>query len=226
MPKFVHFIYLAPLLTGALISLKSFRFQWPGAYKWFSVFLIGTACMELAAVAWKLQLHQTAYWNFSNSNLWIYNGYFLPEYLFYFFFYSSVLDDTWLKKGRLTFAILHSAFALLNLCIFQGPRQLNTYTIIIGNLVVLGCALLYFRQELLRKVPRNLNADALFWISLGAVLFHTVSLPYFICINYLSRTNLPMAIALFNILLMLNIVLYSCYLTAFLCHNPSPRKHS
>ena len=224
MPKFVHYLYLVPLCLSATISLKAFRNSWAKPYCLFSIFLVGTLCSELFAISWKLGLNETGYWSFSKSNLWIYNLYIVPQYLFYFLFFCMVLDQKPTQRTQLLLSGVYLLLALLNMVLIQGMNQLNTYTIILGGVAVVTCASRYFIQEFNRKLPVSVQWHPLFWISLGAIVFHSVSIPYFIFINYLSKTNLPMAIALFNILLMMNILMYSLYLIAYLCNNPSPKQ--
>lgn len=227
MPRFVHFLYLVPLSIGAIVSLRSFQPQWPRAYRVFSLFLCVTLLMELFAISWKLWLHDAGGWNYTKSNSWIYNLYYLPEYLTYFFFYFMMPSNNYTQKKILTgISVLFLIVGLSNLFIFQGLFQLDSYTIVCGNMGVLYCVLTYFKEELKRKIPVRPATDPLFWISTGAFLFHSVSLPYFIFINYLSRANLSLAISLFNILLSLNIVMYSFYLIAFVCPSQYQKKYS
>ena len=226
MLRFAHFLYLVPLTIGALVSLRVFVKGWAKPFRWFSIFLLTTMVVEWIAVCWKLFLHQTPYWDLPKSNLWIYNIYIIPEYFFYIVFYFKTLEGDRIKKNVLPLGLLYLIFGTANLIFIQDMAQLDTYTIIFGGVIVVILSAMYFMQELKRKIPIVVQKQPLFWISLGAFLFHSVSLPYFIFINYLSRTNLPLAIALFNILLVLNILMYSFYLIAFLCHNPIRKKLS
>lgn len=226
MPRFAHFLYLIPLTISALISVKAFFRGWAISFRWFSVFLLATMVVELFAVGWKLSLHQTAYWNFPKSNLWIYNIYIIPEYLFYLVFFCKVLEKERVKNIGWPLGLTYFLFGMVNIWFVQGIEELNTYTIIFGGLIAVVFAAAYFIQELNRKVPFPVQGQPIFWISLGVLIFHSVSLPNFIFINYLSRNNLPLAIALFNILLLLNILMYSFYLIAFLCLKPIPKKLS
>lgn len=219
-----QYLYLIPLTASMICSLKTWRDRWAGSYRVFSVFLTATFLMEIFAVSWKLGLHSTAYWDFPKQNLWIYNLYFIPEYLFYIFFYSSVSENRKQGKSGWYLAIVFAIFSLANIFMIQGIEQLDTFSIILGSGILIACAASYFIQELNRKIPRAVGREPLFWISLGTLVFHAVSLPYFIFINYLSRTNLSLEMALFNILLILNILMYICYLIAFLCKNPVHRK--
>lgn len=226
MPNFVYYLYLIPLIASTVVSLRSFKNQWAKPYRYFSLFLMATLLNELFAISWKFFLHHNRYWDFPNANLWIYNIYLPPQYLFYFLFFSLTADEPILWKIKKPVMIGYLIFSILNVTFIQSIKELNTYTIIVGNALVICCSIMYFIHELNRRVPLPVQRQPLFWISLGAFIFNTVSLPYFISINYLSHTNLSLAIALFNILLILNIVMYICYLIAFLCKMPSLRKQS
>ncbi|QIL38200.1 hypothetical protein G7074_02260 [Pedobacter sp. HDW13] len=219
-----QYIYLIPLFISVICSWRSIKNDWAGPLKSFSIFLTFSFLLEISAVWWKLDLHQTAYWNFSKSNLWLYNLYFLPEYIFYVYFFSKALENLWLRYWAKWIAIAYATFGIINILFLQTMAQLNTFNIIFGSSIVILCSCLYFIQEHNRAVPQRVSGTPLFWISLGSLLLHSVSLPYFIFINYLSRTNIPLAMALFNILLILNISMYSIYLIAFLCKNPAPRR--
>ena len=219
-----QYLYLIPLSVSMICSWRALKNNWAGPYRAFAWFLTFSFLLEIAAISWKLELHQTAHWNFSKSNLWIYNLYFLPEYLFYLYFFSKILKSKILRHWAKWIGFVYIIFSLINILFFQTMAQLNTYTIIFGSGLVIFCSSLYFIQEYNRKIPEEVNRKPQFWISTGALLLHSVSLPYFIFINHLSRTNIPLAMALFNILLMLNILMYSFYLIAFLCKNPALKK--
>jgi hypothetical protein len=181
--------------------------------------------MESLAISWKLWLYRTPWWHYPKSNLWIYNLYYIPGYSFYFLFYYRALENKTIGRRKfMTVCLLYYTGAIINILFIQGLYQLDTYTIIGGNLGVLFFALHYFKQELQRKPPERAGKDPLFWISTGAFIFHTATIPYFIFINHLSRTNLSLAITLFKIVLVLNVFMYTLYLIAFLCNRPFLKK--
>jgi hypothetical protein len=225
MPKFVQYLYLIPLALSAVISLKAFRLSWPRAFQLFAIFLIGTLLIELFAVNWKLWMYETTWWKYTKSNTWIYNLYYLPNYFFYYIFYYKVLEPGVIKKSFVqAVCFLFLTGSVINLFFIQGFIQLDTYTVIAGNLGVLFFSLHYFKQELQKKQPGNVSYDPLFWISLGAFIFHTASLPYFVFFNYLNRTNLHLSVVLIRILLVLNFFMQTSYLIAFLCCSPFQKK--
>lgn len=223
MPSVIYLIYLVPLSLSAMFSLKSFRLNWPRPYKFFSIFLLFTLAIEIFAVTWKIFLFKALGNNYSDSNLWIYNIYLIPEYMFYFLLYYSFLKTKIVKKAFVLLCLSYLCFAICNLFWIQSLYNLNSYTIISGNILVILMSLNYFNQSLNDRGLKRQTSNPLFWISTGAFIFFSGSLPYFIFMNYLIKNNIAMAIALFNILLILNTFMYSLYLIAFLC-NPHSQK--
>lgn len=217
MLKAFYFIYLIPLSLSTIFSLRSFRLNWPVRYRYFSLFLIFTLFVEIFAMCWKYFLHNSYFGNYSNSNIWIYNLYLIPEYLFYFFFFYGFLKHQIIKRIFIGVVIIYFLFAVTNLIWIQTFSNLNSFTIIPGNILVVLLSLSYFHQSLNDKEFIKQTSQPLFWIAVAVFIFFSGSLPYFIFMNSLIINNIPMAIALFNILLILNTFMYSLYLIAYLC---------
>jgi len=227
MPKFIYYLYFIPLLVGAMVSWRTFKTSWPRFFQLFSLFLTGTLLMELFAVSWKFWLHKTGWWSLPKSNLWIYNLYYIPQYLLYYIFlYKATGEEKPPKKVFQAICLLTIVGGLCNLLFIQGLQMLDTYTIIIGSLGVIFFCLNYLRLESWQFDQRKPVRDPGLWIVAGALLFHLAALPYFVCINYLSGSNIKLALTLFTIILFLNILMYSMYLIAFLCGRPFPQKPS
>lgn len=207
-----------------MVSLKIFRLPWPRFFRLFSFFLVGTLITELFAVNWMLWLHSTTWWHFSKSNLWIYNIYYVPQYVLYYLFFYHALDKPVAQLRTFRFICLTVIIGGIgNLLFVQGIDELNTYTIILGSIGVIFFCFHYFRRELLQSSYVKPFQNPMFWITTGALIFHMTTLPYFVFINYLSKYSMKLAITLFTIILFLNIFMYSMYLIAFLCKNPLPK---
>ena len=183
--------------------------------------------MELFAVSWKFWLHDTSWWHLPKRNLWVYNLYYIPQYLLYYvFFYKATGGGSPPKKIFQAICLVTFLGGLCNLIFVQGLHELDTYTIILGSLGVIFFCFNYFRLEGWQFERRKPGSDPALWIVAGALLFHLAALPYFVWINYLSRHNVKLALTLFMIILFLNILMYSMYLIAFLCSRPFPPKRS
>src|SRR5258705_12717203 len=112
MIHFKYYIYLVPMLLSAIFGLNTFRQKWPLPFRLFSVFVAVTLCMELFAMWWNVTLHATKYWHYNASNLWLYNFYLIPQYLFYLYFFYTVLWDEKSKQALKLMSILYALFSL------------------------------------------------------------------------------------------------------------------
>jgi len=211
-----NYIYLLPLLLSALLSLRSFRLGWPKAYRIFSLFLILTLLIEAFAISWKWYLHSTGSWSFSRSNLWIYDGFITVRGLLIMLFYYLVLTSKLLKKLISYGVAILSVFGILNYFLIQTPHHINTHTIVLANCFIIFLALAYFRQLLRNKTLIRLNTHSAFWISLGNFIYYSGTLPFFLLFDYLIFKQPTIANSYLFINDILNILLYSLYLIAYL----------
>lgn len=212
-----NYIYLIPLVLCAIISLRSFRLEWLRNYRSFAVFIWITLLVEAFAIAWKWYLFKTAYWNFSKSNLWIYNFFLILRLLFYLLFYFQHLSSHKMKTIILYSTILLSIFGLLNYFIIQKTNEINSYSIVIDHLVIILLSLSFFSQVLNATVIIKLTTHPMVWISLGTFIYFSSTLPFFISLGYASKNNVSLAISMLYINTALNTLMYSFYLISFLC---------
>ena len=212
-----YYIYLAPLTLSVLSSLSMLRLDWPKPFKLFSAFLTLTLIVELSAFLWSYSLHKTSWWNFSPNNIWIYNSYLIPQYLFYIYFFSKTVGVRWMSKTGLYIGIGYFLVATQNLLFIQKLFLVNYITIILANFIIVFFTLIYFIQLMKAKEVIRLSRQPLFWIAAGSFIFHLGSLPCFILYNYISAGNSLLATSLFRIIIMLNCIMYLLYSIAFLC---------
>jgi hypothetical protein len=219
MHKAIYYIYVIPLFLSAISSLRAFRLKWPLAYRWFSVSLFLTLLIEVFAILWKdyLYLHKTSYWNFSNHNIWIYNISFTPQYVFYFFLYSKETNLALVKRVTRILIPCFIIFTTLNIVLIQGLYVANTYTLIVCCFIMLWLIASYFFQLLRQKEIIQLHREPLVWISIGAFFFHLGCLPFYIWFNTLVTASMLKAYSFLSIEVVLNSIMYSTYLIAFLC---------
>lgn len=204
-----------------MFSLRSFRLNWPGHLKVFSVFLFSTLAIEIAAIAWKWELYKIGGWQY--SNLWIYNAFLPVRHMFFLLFFYKILTNPALKKIILLSAIPTFIFSIINYFFIQGPHIPSTYTIITENIITILLTLAFFNQLLKDKNLIPLTSVAEVWICLGTLIFYAGSLPLFMLFNYLITEQPAVASSYFHIVDVLNIAMYLSYLIAFLC-KPYPLK--
>lgn len=176
---------------------------------------------ESFATFWKYYYTYSSH-DYRPSNIWFYNVALIPQYLLYIVFYYQVIRSATVKKWIIAAALFYFVFAVLNILFFQPIHDAHGNTILLAYAIVILLAVAYFEQVRKDKEVIKLTSHPLVWISLGALIFHAGDIPYMLGLNYLNLDR-SLAIALSFIHLILNSVIYTLYIIAFLCH-PPPHK--
>lgn len=213
----INYLYLIPLMAGTIISLVSFRQHWPKAFRILSVFILLTLIVEAFAILWKFELYKTAHWEYSRSNLWIYNAFTMIRHVFLMTFFYMIVRYPLVKKMMLWLTLVFILFSLVNYLLIQTPHAVNTYTIIPANVMIVGMVLVFFNQVLNDEKIVRLSASTEVWISLGVLIYYSGTLPFFIFFNYLITANTPLLLSSLYINDFLNVTMNTFYLIAFLC---------
>ena len=218
----LYYIYLLPLATSAIAGLTTLRLAWPKTFRLFAVFLATTFTVEVIAFLWSYQFHHSAWWTYSSNNIWLYNLYLIPQYLFYFYFFSGTIRMPWIRKAALVLSAIYVFVAIQNLFYYRKLFVVDGNTIITANLIVIAFTMIYFIQLMRANTVIKLSRQPMFWIAAGAFIFHLGSLPCFMLYKYISIEDSVLATSLFRIIVMLNCVMYIFYSTAFLCTRKFP----
>jgi len=158
------------------------------------------------------------------ENAWLYNVSTTIEFLFYAYIFESQLRDATFKKSTVRFMLFYPLLVLLNLLFVQGFRHFHTYTMVVGSIFMVIFCGLYFYELLLNPLEGELRRDPMFWISTGILFFYLGDLSYNLLFTLLQKYAKNTSGKLFqNINNNLILMLYSCYIIAFLCRK-NPRK--
>lgn len=218
MLKVIQHVYLLPLILSAVYSRRAFKQGWPFPYKLFSILLVAISLLEIIAFLWKSGLGNSL--GFSNANVWLYNGSLIPQYWLYMAVYFFATDSLIIRRIIIAGGSMFTLFAILNTIFFQSIHQINSYTIAIASGFIIFLSYNWFQQLHKGDHHARLTSIPMAWISLGAFVFHVLSLPFLLALDYLTHYSMSLAIATFTILLSLNCIMYTLYLRAFLCKNP------
>lgn len=213
----VHYIYLIPLLGAMLVSLRSFIYSWPRAFRQFSYFLILTFFIEIFAILWKWFLHKTPYWNYQPWNYWIYDAFTILKLLFLMYFYSKILHSVKVKRILLKGLIPVTLLGITEYVTINNTYEPNIYTIVFGNLIIVILCLIYFRELLNNITIKNLRNNPALLISIGLLLYHSATTPFFIYMNLLNSKSPRLFVDFASINHVFNIIMYTLFLTSFLC---------
>ncbi len=217
------YIYLIPLFLSAVVSVNSFRLKWSWGFRLFSSLLLTTVFVEVFAISWKWGMYKGPFWDFSPSNLWIYNAFLIPRHLCTVLFFFSVQNSSAIKKILLLSLPLFIIFSIVNYFFIQTPFSVNTYTVVLSNSIIIMTVLLFFKQVIDEERVINLVKASEIWIALGTLVYYTGTLPFFVLFNTIIESNSPLLMPLLYINDGLNVLMYSLYLTAFLC-SPQTQK--
>ena len=159
-----------------------------------------------------------------HSNQWFFNITTTIEFVFYAYIFELQLRDAAYKRIASRFRLFYPLLVLLNLLFVQGFMNFHSYTMVVGSIFMVIFCGLYFYELLLNPLEGELRRDPMFWISTGILFFYLGDLSYDLLFNLLQKYATNTSGKLFqNINNNLILMLYSCFVIAFLCRK-NPRK--
>lgn len=170
-------IYLWFELLALLSGIFSIRRLKESYMILFVPYLALVFCVEFYASYIVYVLHQ--------PSIWIYNIFNFAELSFWILFFISRVSNIVSRKLLIFLQVSFLVLATINYFFFQGPVNLNTYSFIYSNIILLIATCCYF-YDLLKRTPEGLLLkNSTFWIASGSLLYNCGSLIYFSLYNYL-----------------------------------------
>jgi hypothetical protein len=219
----IQHLYLLPMLISAILSLKTFRLNWPAAYKTFSVSLFVALFTELFARFWRFYLHNHWGFNYPHINHWIYTTSLIPQSLLLLAVFYQIIHTKLYKKIILLFAVLVVIFVVLNFSLWQSFYEINSNSHVFIAALVLVVVLMYFEELRREKEVKKLSQQPMVWIAFGVSVFHLLSIPYFLSINYLIDKHPSLAGSFIYMYLLFICFWYLLYIKALLCPTPQDK---
>lgn len=182
----------------AIIGLFRFQFFKGTPIQLFIILLIYTSVNELFCI-WLVSS------GLVKNNLFFYNIYFVINYLVLFRIYYKALQTIVYKK----IVLLALSLYLLSFCMnmfFEDYRyELQSFPYIIGACGLIVVISTYFSELLKSEQVLYVSQNALFWISIGLLLFSVGYIPFSIVRNYYG--DLDGISFLFMIIVVLSILM-------------------
>lgn len=202
------YIYTGIIGIAFLSSLISFRLGYPWHLRLFSLLLGLTFIVEGVAVTMmKARV----------NNVGVYNTFMLVEFWAYAYYYSLIIKIRSAQKVIRWFLWLFPIFWVLAVFVLFGWKKWNSYVVVAGSLFVIYFSAVYYYQLFTQPTLVRLSRTPEFWISTGLILFYSCNLPYIGMLNFLVTNYLLLARRLMDALDILNIVMYSIFIYAYLC---------
>ncbi|HXB08942.1 MAG TPA: hypothetical protein VNW04_17570 [Puia sp.] len=151
------------------------------------------------------------------NNTLLFNPLTILQNCFYFFILYRIIHHPIVRKIALHLMWIYPVIAYTNILLFQAPGHFHTITFALGGLLVAALCVFYFFELFQRPQTVSLTRNPDFWICSGLLFYYSCSFPIYGMANNL--TSLPRFIVFnFNsILNLLDILLYTSFVIAFLC---------
>ena len=142
---------------------------------------------------------------------WLFNSYMFISFLFFFYWYYSILQAIWLKRVVLVCVFLFLAIVVWDY-LYRDELGYQEYTFVSGAFLTMVCTVMHFRQLLFSDEVLILKHKLSFWISTGLFLFNIGMIPFMLLSDYFSFSG---NIYYLIIIVSLNVLLYGCYIIGF-----------
>lgn len=205
------------MTLSVVASIKSYKLKWSKPFRLFAAFLFATFIIEVFAISWQWFLYDAFRQDYSQSNLWIYNGYVGIRHIFLISFFYHLVTSRSVKQIILWTTLSFTLFFLINYGFIQTPFLINSYSIILSNILISLAAVVFFKQVIEYKEVISLTKSTEIWLALGCFIYYSGSLPFFMLFNRLIESDSPLLASLLFINDGLNIIMYSLFLTAYIC---------
>jgi hypothetical protein len=201
-------------ILAFVVSLVTYQRIRSSALRTFPFFLLFMVFIELTARYIRLVLGET--------NVWLYNISTTIEFVFYGWFFLQVFTRKQNRALASAFIIVYPLIVLLNLIFLQGFLHFHSYTMILGSSVMIIFCCLFLWEKLNNPERIEILTDPLFWICTGILFFYLGDFFYNVFYNFLVTQGMDTGRRLFKAINNnLIIVLYSCFIIAFICSRNS-----
>lgn len=202
---YIVFILLAALAS----SLVYFQKERPSRFLlFFPVYLFTTFTVEYIAVRMSYK---------GINTIALYNIFTTIEFVFYLWMFSQIIQHPVIKKMLYNCLWMYPIVFLMNRLFIQKGEQYHTLTAGLGSLLIVLAAIFYFYELFQSEKSVDLAREPSFWISSGLLFFYSCSFPLYSLISYFYSPSNKIVNYLVSLSSLLNILLYSSFIVAFLC---------
>lgn len=203
--KIIYLLFIITIveLAAAVVALITYKKYRKSNEKFFLIFLWYTFFIDLIGAGMG---HL-----FGLQNWWLYNAFMVTMFLFYFYWYNTILKSVLFKKIIRLFVIVFVVVAIGSF-IFANWSAYHKYTFVTGAFFVLILTVFHFYELLNSNQVLIIKHKLSFWISTGLLLFSVGMIPLFSLSEYLNFKGSNFVLTVVS----LNIILYGCYIVGFI----------
>ena len=207
-------IYITVVIATFLCSLISFRLHYPFHLRLFSILLEFTALTEILANFFLSRLHLA-------SNYPVYNIFILVQYPLLAYYFGHILTSKSLRRITNVFIALYPVFWVSIFLFVYSLNDWCTYGAMAGDFFIIIFSVRYLYELFSGDRLVSFKKHSEFWIAVALVFYSCCKLPITGILNYLVQDwqhhNRETTLELIAFLQVLNIIMYSLFIYAFLC---------
>jgi hypothetical protein len=205
----LEYIYIGIVIISFLCSLISFRPHQSFHLKLFSALLGITVITEIIANFFLTPFHL-------KSNFLVYSIYMLIEYPLLAFYFKKIITSKNFRQVINVFLFFYPTLWFIIFFFVYNVREWNSFGIMAGDLFIIIFASRYLYELFTSEKLVHFRNHTEFWIAVGLIFYSCCELPITGILNF-HENNQDIALQLLTILQILNIIMYSVFIYAFLC---------
>ena len=220
--KFLQIFFQLSEVLSALIGIYYIsKYQTPSVVRYFVYFLCLNVVVELFGnlpfVIEGSQYLSFLKGTFVEYNAWMYNSFTIVSYWFYISFFKWNLTNLRFKQVlnilTIVFLVISISYLLVTDVFFKSH---TAFPMIFGTLIVVTSVFFYFFEMLKSEKILEFNNNLIFYIAIGAIVFHLCVPPLFIYSSFYSRKISIEFVKIRQIILYSTIIFtYTCYIIGF-----------
>lgn len=194
------------VMIGICLLIGAIRFRRLQYEQRLLFYLIcATAVVEAAS---------TLLWKANMNNNFLFHIYAVTEFTLLAFIYRRPLDGLIKSIYMNALIVTFILFAIGNTLFFQSVRQFNSHVTFAEGLLLIILALMYFHKMLRDLEYRQLESNAMFWISTSVITYFSGALVLFHVANDLIPESLKVRGVVWGVHALFNVVHYVLYTIA------------
>ena len=154
-------------------------------------------------------------------NVWLYNIATSVQITFYAVIFLMSFEVPSHKTTAKILITLYLLFYLTNVFFIQSfYSEFHTYSFMLGSIIIVVLCILYLLELILleKHLQIGIVSQPLFWIACGLLFFYSGEFIYMSFINLLNGVDVHLSEKFFDIVIILNFIMYTLFAIGFSCH--------
>jgi len=159
--------------------------------------------------------------NHGRANHRIYSIFTSSELAFYLYVLSRIIQNPKMRFAIMPLLIFYAFVAIIDISIVQ-KNGFASFTYSLGSMVVIYYSIYYFFELFRNPKSIKLKNEPSFWICLGLLIYYCGTIPWYLLMVFLIKAPRNILNNLYIGIEVLNILLYTFFIIAFVCRVKKP----